>query len=49
MDGREIPLGDHESLLSDSPRYRALMQAWSVPTLAVNSPDVDIWRSLIVT
>lgn len=31
MDGQETSLGDHSTLLTTSPRYAALMSAWSVP------------------
>jgi ATP-binding cassette subfamily C protein len=32
MDGQETSLGDHPTLLTISPRYAALMSAWTTPT-----------------
>lgn len=32
MDGRATLLGDHTTLLRDSPRYAALVNAWTVPS-----------------
>ncbi|HVW39860.1 MAG TPA: ABC transporter ATP-binding protein [Amycolatopsis sp.] len=34
MDGRDTLLGRHEDLLDDSPRYAALMRAWTDPVAA---------------
>lgn len=34
MDGRSTLLGDHSTLLRESPRYAALVNAWTVPVAA---------------
>jgi ATP-binding cassette subfamily C protein len=38
MDSKETLLGQHEDLLTASPRYAAMMQAWTTPAPPRNSP-----------
>jgi ATP-binding cassette subfamily C protein len=46
MDGQETLLGQHEDLLTTSPRYAAMMQAWTTRRLhAAPSRQLNTWGS----